>query len=302
MRVNPLLRRLGLDDDDRVVIIHVDDIGNCQATMDAWDELWAAGTVSSGSVMVPCPWFPAAAAWARRHPEADLGLHATLNAEWSGYRWAPISTTDPASGLMDDEGYFPRRQPAIWERADEAAVWREVEAQLRRAAAAGIAPTHIDTHMLTLCHERFLPGFVSLLRRELLPGMVLHEYLDVGTEAGQGISPAAASAIADFLAEQEANSFPLIDNIDFMPLNMGEGVDEQLDVLRHKLNALTPGTITHFAIHPSKDTPELRAMTGDWRARVGNYRLFSSRQARDLLRDSGLQIIGYRPLLELMRA
>jgi hypothetical protein len=56
--------------------------------------------------MVPCPWFPQVAAYCREHPSVDLGVHLTLTSEWDSYRWGPISTRDPASGLIDDEGYF----------------------------------------------------------------------------------------------------------------------------------------------------------------------------------------------------
>ncbi len=49
------------------------------------------------------------------------------------------------------------------------------------------------------------------------------------------------------------------------------------------------------------DTPELRAMAPDWPSRVANYEAFISREIRDFLRQSGIQIIGYRPLRDLMR-
>jgi len=57
MRHNPFLRRLGFSASDRVAIIHADDIGMCSATVPAFFELAAAGSVSAGSVMVPCPSF-----------------------------------------------------------------------------------------------------------------------------------------------------------------------------------------------------------------------------------------------------
>jgi hypothetical protein len=101
MDPNPVLRKLGFADDDRVVIIHADDIGMCQATMSAFADLVDFGLISSGAVMVPCPWFPQAAAYCRQHPLVDLGVHLTLTSEWDGYRWGPVSTRDPASGLID---------------------------------------------------------------------------------------------------------------------------------------------------------------------------------------------------------
>ncbi len=85
--MNPFLYKLGFSARDRVAIVHADDIGAYQASLPAIEGLFAAGLVSSCSTMVPCPWFPAVAAWARRTPDADIGVHATLNAEFAAYRW-----------------------------------------------------------------------------------------------------------------------------------------------------------------------------------------------------------------------
>ena len=49
--------------------------------------------------MMPCPWAPAAAELCRSNPGMDMGVHATLTAEWDLYRWGPLSTRDPGSGL-----------------------------------------------------------------------------------------------------------------------------------------------------------------------------------------------------------
>ena len=57
MNPNPALRKLGLADDDRAVIIHTDDIGMCQASLAAFADLVDFGLISSGATMVPCPGF-----------------------------------------------------------------------------------------------------------------------------------------------------------------------------------------------------------------------------------------------------
>ena len=138
MNPNPVLQKLGFADDDRVVIIHADDIGMCQATVSAFADLVDFGLISCGAVMVPCPWFPQVAAYCRQHPLVDLGVHLTLTSEWNGYRWGPISTRDLASGLIDPEGYFYRRSEQVQEHGGNAAVPLELQAQVDRALAAGI--------------------------------------------------------------------------------------------------------------------------------------------------------------------
>ena len=133
MTVNPLLKKLGLADTDKAVIIHTDDISMCHASVQAYADLWAFGTISSSAVMVPCAWFPATAEMCRRNPAMDMGVHATLNSEWSVYRWGPISTRDPESGLIDSGGYFHQWPEAVYENAKPDAVAAEANAQVERA-------------------------------------------------------------------------------------------------------------------------------------------------------------------------
>ena len=96
MQPNPVLKKLGLAPDDRVLIIHADDVGMCQASLAAYADLVDLGLVSSASTMVACPWFPATAAYCREHAgeNVDMGVHTTLTSEFVGYRWGPISTRD----------------------------------------------------------------------------------------------------------------------------------------------------------------------------------------------------------------
>src|SRR5215212_4178126 len=167
--MNPALEQLGFDAQDRVVIIHADDIGMCQATLPALADLLDVGLVSSAAVMVPCPWFPQVAAWCRAQPEVDMGIHLTVNSEWESYRWGPISTRDPASGLLDDAGYFHAWPPETLEQADPQAVAAELRAQVARAVQAGIISTHVDSHMGTITRPPFLAAYIEVARENRLP-------------------------------------------------------------------------------------------------------------------------------------
>jgi hypothetical protein len=62
-----------------------------------------------------------------------------------------------------------------------------------------------------------------------------------------------------------------------------------------------PAGITHFILHPSIDTPELRAITPDWQGRVANYKAFMSAELKQFIEISDFQMIGYRALRDTMR-
>ncbi|MBZ0254680.1 ChbG/HpnK family deacetylase, partial [bacterium] len=98
--------RLGYKADDVLLIIHADDMGMCRSANQACMECLDKGIVTSASVMVPCPWFPQAAQYFRENPEADMGLHLTLTAEWKKYRWGPVASKSEVPGLIDLEGYL----------------------------------------------------------------------------------------------------------------------------------------------------------------------------------------------------
>ena len=296
MNPNPVLKRLGFEDNDRLVILHADDVGMCQASLTAFANLVDFGLVSSGAVMVPCPWFPAVAAYCREHPGVDLGVHLTLTSEWDAYRWGPISTRDPASGLMDEEGYFYRSSEAVQESGDPAAGQAELEAQVARALAAGIDVSHVDTHMGTVAHPKFMAGYVQLALQHRLPAMVPR--LDEAGWREMGMEGEMVALAAQFVAQLEAQGVPMLDHLAGMPLEVEPG--DRLAAAKRELGLLPPG-LTHFIIHPAADTPELRAITPRWRSRLADYETFCSEELKAWIRDEGLHVVGYRALRALLR-
>lgn len=296
--MNPILHTLGFSPSDRVVILHADDIGSSHATVAAYADLLAAGIMSSAATMVPCPWFPATAALCRQRggdPRLDMGVHLTLNCEWDSYRWGPISTGDPASGLLDREGYFHRREPAVQTGADLHATEIELRTQIERALAAGIDVTHIDTHMLTLFHPLLLPVYLRLSQEYRLPAFLLRPGAEQLQRWGYGLDD--AQEVADLVRQAEAAGLPLFDHADVMSLDQHEN---RLDELMARLAQAPPG-LTYFLFHPAIDTPELRAFAPDWRSRVADCELFASEATRQAVQDAGVHVIGWRAIRDVMR-
>ena len=297
MKPNPYLQKLGYSETDRLVIIHTDDIGMCHASVQAVKELWAFGTITSGATMVPCPWFPAVARLCRENPVIDMGVHATLNAEWETYRWGPVSTSESASGLMDGTGYFHQWHQAVYDNARPEEVEKEVNAQIERALGAGIDVTHVDSHMGTIMSPLFIQSYIQAASNRLLPSMLPR--LDAKGIEMMGVGEQERLMYMPIMEVLESMEVPLINGLLAMPLNEPSQA-KQMEIARELLGDLPEG-ITHFILHPSIDTPELRAIAPDWESRVANYNVFMSDELKRLLEHEDLKPIGYRALRDAMR-
>ena len=296
MSINPVLKRLGFSNTDRLVIIHADDIGMCQASIAAFAQLWEYGTVSSGAVMMPCSWAPAAAEFCRTHPGVDMGVHATLTSEWNTYRWGPLSTRDPDSGLLDEDGFFHRSTQETQANANPEAVLIELQTQIARALAWSIDVTHLDTHMGAVAHPKFFPAYYQAAVQHNIAVMIPRGEAAVYQE--MRLDAETAAGFAALTSQLEEQGLPLVDAILSLPLDKPEG---QIDLAKKLLGDLPTG-LTHFIIHPCIDSPELRAITPDWKSRVANYETFMSREIKEFLKNSDIQVTGYRALRNLIRS
>jgi predicted glycoside hydrolase/deacetylase ChbG (UPF0249 family) len=169
-----IAERLGHPADSKLLIIHADDLAVAHsvdaASFDALDK----GAVSSASVMVPSPWITEVVAYAKAHPNADLGLHLTLTSEWETYRWGSVEPADKVPSLLDSAGAFPRDEKLVAATAKPLEVEREIRAQIDRALALGIRPTHIDSHMGALfTTPELIATYVKVARDYRLPFLAL---------------------------------------------------------------------------------------------------------------------------------
>ena len=297
MTPNPFLKKLGFSDNDRAVMIHTDDIGMCHASVQAFKDLWKFGTITSGATMVPCPWFPTVAQMCRENPEIDMGVHATLNAEWESYRWGPVSTRDPASGLLDADGYFHQWQDAVYQKATPQAVDREVNAQIERALAAGIDVTHVDSHMGTVMSPLFIQSYIQAGASRLLPNMLPRT--DAKGLEIMGTTADELQVYEPIMQQLEKMGVPMLNGLLSMPLNEPNG-QIQMENARDLLGNLPEG-ITHFVLHPSIDTAELRSIALDWESRVANYNVFMSDELKKFIESEDIKLIGYRQIRDAMR-
>src|SRR5213596_617109 len=172
-----LAERLGYPRDAKLLIVHADDLGVAHSVNSASIKALESGLVSSASIMIPCPWLPEIAAYARAHPQADLGLHLTLTSEWSLIRWGPILSKERVPSLLDSSGYLYPLESEAASHMDVKEAEAEIRAQIARAKALGIQPTHLDSHMGTLYQNKALfEVLLRVARENKLPVRVSKEW------------------------------------------------------------------------------------------------------------------------------
>ena len=281
---------------DRTAILHVDDVGMCHGANVAFLELARAGMVDTGSVMVPCAWFPEIAQAAWRDRELDLGVHLTLTSEWEHYRWRALSTNRPNSGLVDDDGFLPRNCLRLRERIVPEACEAEMRAQIERAIASGIDATHLDTHMGAALVPELLAITLRLGREYRLPVVLprdLASYTDV-LKLGV-VDPAPYAEAASALAAEGAI---VVDRFRMTPGVPGDRAEE---AYRDLLSTI-PAGLTFVSLHCNAPGDIETIVPGRAHWRTDEYRILGAGLAKRWLDEAGIGTTGYRAIRNALRS
>ena len=279
-----IAERLGYPAGAKLLILHADDLGAAHsidaASFDALDK----GTVSSASIMMPTPWVTEVAAYARAHPNADLGLHLTLTSEWEKYRWGSVESKDKVPSLLDSAGTFPNEDAPVAQKAKQTEVELELRAQIERALALGIHPTHVDSHMGALfTTPQLLATYVKVAHDYHLPFLALRM-----NPFGTGAMPLAP------------NDIPL-DAV----IVAGADVPRYhwKEFYLNAISNLKPG-LTEIIVHLGHDDAELQAVTvghpdygSAWRQR--DHDLITSLEFKKALQDNHVILVKWKELQKL---
>ncbi len=275
--------RLGYPANSRLLVLHADDFGMLhsvnKATVEALNNKW----VTSASILVPCPWFPEVARYAREHAEWDLGIHLALTSEWTPVRWRPLAFGNSGSSLTDKDGYLPLTTALVTPQAQLPDIEHEMRAQIDAALATGISITHLDSHMFAIARTSPLT-YVKLGQSYGLP--VLMDHREVSLEVN--VDPAAV-LIDRILALQAA-----------VPANQWRKTYEEL------LLPLPPGSY-ELIVHVAYADEEMSAATydhPDWGAqwRQNDFDMLKSPDFQKFLKDQGFILVSWRDLAKALPA
>jgi len=286
---------LGFGPVERLLIIHGDDAGMCHSANVGTIEALSRGVVNSSSIMTPCPWLLEIAAYCREHPDADFGVHIALTSEWKHYRWGAVAPRPEVPGLLDTDAYLWPGVAEVVLHATADEVEREIRAQVKRALAVGIRPTHIDTHMGTVfgrpdffqayrkvANEFKLPYLLPRLREEVLA-------------TRDPLTRMTALALKNQMSG--SREFTLDDLISI------EGhvpVEKQKQFYIDAIRKLKPG-ITQIIIHCGVEGEELKAITGTNARRDMDRQVFCDPEVKAVLAAERIRLITWREIGERQR-
>jgi predicted glycoside hydrolase/deacetylase ChbG (UPF0249 family) len=279
--VKRALDLLGYPADTKLLIIHADDLGMCHSVNAAIFKALDEQTISSASAMVPCPGFGEAAEYAKRNPGRDLGIHLTLTSEWEKYRWGPVLGSQSCASLIDESGYFFGSTKNGKREIGE--VRKELSAQVEQAVRAGLAPSHLDSHMLFPLENRDLAkAYIELGRHYEVPFLMSTSW-----------TPGLESEIRE--------TDILVDNV--YSIRPGLPEQEWKNYYLRVLHSLKRG-LSQLIVHPGFDDAELQAVTAGrafwgaaWRQR--DYDAVMSTEFRAAIRDNNIQVVSWKQLNSL---
>jgi hypothetical protein len=197
------------------------------------------------------------------HPELDVGVHLTLNGDFP-----PLTPRERAPSLYNEKG-------TMWDTPAEAARVRpaearlEWEAQVRKAQAAGIRVTHLDSHMACYFQSREL----------------FRAALEVATKCRV---PLVSPHIPWCLSAQE-EALLLVDS--YVGIYQLEGKEETLEnraeAYRRLLGELRPGLHYVYTHHGRPQPPGAAEAPGDLDIRIDEFDFWTGELSERLLRELG---------------
>jgi len=260
------------------LIINCDDYGWDAPATQAILELGAAGRVSSTTVMANFASDADLRALARlASPTLSVGLHLTLNAG------RPLSPAAAVPSLVDADGQF-YSSSQLWQRYLRGLVRREelkleIDAQLRRLAAAGLALTHADSHQHLHQYPLLGPALLGILR-ELGVHRVRRLTAD-GRRDGRGLVLRAFARSSRPALRGFATPGALVSTFSTEPASAAA-------FRRGVAAAFRRAEVVEFMSHPG-----LSERSGSPLMRVPEYEFWRSGVAGEILRELGGEVVSY---------
>ena len=284
------------------LILNADDFGLTRGVNEGIIRAHREGVLTSATLMACGPAFDHAVELAKQNPRLGIGCHLVL----VGGR--AVAPAEEISSLASKDGRLPESLGSFVTRLSSGIIRpkeidRELRAQILKIRAAGIEPTHLDTHKHTHAHPAVMAA-LGRVARELGIRRVRKpmENLQDSWESSRGensailkelLAAAAARAVAP-LFHSASRKYGLRSPDHFLGLAMTGRLGPL--ALRRMIGLIQEGS-TEIMLHPGFSDPELERI---------DTRLFHQRNAemdaliepavRSAIVERGIRLITYGEL------
>lgn len=270
----------------RRLIVNADDYGLSLGVNTGIIEAAQRGVVTSASMMVNLEGFDDAVARARSFPALSLGLHLNLT---TGKPLTPA----PSLTRRESGEFYPL--PVLMARAsvgrvDSSDVAAECAAQIDRMIGSGIRPTHLDSHRHIHAHPALWPAVVrTASSRGLTNVRIPSEPLWTNAADWKATLKKAGLLVCTQLSRRRVRESAAT-HFFGISLQGGRSFAARLFAL---IPELPPGT-SELMTHPGYADATLSAHDGYTWQREEELRVLCSRELRDLLARSGIELASFR--------
>ena len=262
------------------LIVNADDFGFTPDVNAGIVEAHRKGILTATTLMANGEAFDDAVALARETPSLDVGCHLVLV--------QGRSVLDPARNLPANLKDLLR---ALLRR--ELPVYEEIAAQVRKIVAAGVRPSHLDTHKHTHLLPPVLEAVARVAREFDIPWV--RRPFDFGIDAGARLTKRAVAVGMRIMRPRFALALDGLRTTDYFAGFQLTGTLHE-GSLAETLNKLPPG-LTEFMCHPGRLGPELRhAATRLKESRESELAALLSPRTRQILEQRGILLVNYRQI------
>jgi hopanoid biosynthesis associated protein HpnK len=283
------------------LILNADDFGMTLGVNEGIVRAHREGILTSTTLMATGDAFDDAVARAKASPALGVGCHVVLTGG------SALSAREKIPSLVDSAGRLPESLPAFVAKVTSggikiAEIETEIRAQIERIRAAGIEPSHVDSHKHTHAHPQIMHA-LGRVARELKVPCVRKPVENLGDswKAVMGTSRsssqlAAAAAVRALSANfhDVARSYGLAAPDYFL----GLATTGQLgpDALAQLIGRVREGT-TEIMLHPGICDADLRAVGGRLvEQRELELNALLSPESKKAVAQRGIELISYREL------
>ena len=281
-----LAEKLGYNKDDKLLIIHADDLGLSNSVNNASFKALNEGNINSASVMMTCDKIDEVAEFSKKNPEIDLGIHLTVTSEWEFHKWDGVLDSKEIQSLINKNGNLYENKKGFTVNANVNELKKELQAQIDLAKSLGINFSHIDSHEGALFYKsEFFKAYLDLAKENKLAVFVP----DIVTvQFDKDLIPPSNLVVVD----------------DFYMAENGMDLNNWEEFYIGILNNLKPG-LSQIIVHLGYDDKEMRKITIDhpnfgskWRKY--DYDIVSNKKFSQALINNNIKLVNWREIQKVM--